>query len=453
MSAVDAARAVASDERIYRREFWTGCFDARRLARFRIAVAAVILLDVLERLRDFHTFYTDRGLLPRDRVFGAAVADNWSWLRWTGGSTGVALVFAIGIAAIVALVVGYRTRIATVIAWSFVLSVQRRCPQILDGGDLVESCLLFWLVWADAGATASLDARKHGARDAVAAFPVRMLQLQIAAIYFFTAIEKSDLGWYGGVALGRILQMQEFARPTAAWLLRLPALCRALSFAVPPTEAAIAVLMFLPWRRARLVAFACACALHLGIFVVMNVGMFSLLMPAAMTLALWPRPVAACERPRSWLWLIPGSLMALTLSSLVLQTRGTKLPSLASRLLFGCGISQSWPMFGHDAGLADFQWKAPAQLADGSRSPDILPAVAPSLTSQRRYWVYARWLKLSESMSDPTMRSVVAAYLCRRYNVAAQPKMTRFDLLLVVRDLVVAETRERKLLHQECVDR
>src|SRR4051794_16352126 len=118
MSAVDPPRPAsdeprpASDERMYKRAFWTGSFDARRLAHFRIAVAAVILLDCVERLRDFHAFYTDRGVLPRDRVFGVAGPENWSWLMLTGSGVGVGVVFVIGITALVALVVGHRTRLA-----------------------------------------------------------------------------------------------------------------------------------------------------------------------------------------------------------------------------------------------------------------------------------------------------------------------------------------------------
>ena len=316
MPAAEAAPATASDERIYRRNFWLGAFDARILARFRIAFAAVLIWDVLERLRDFHTFYTDRGMFPRGVVFAGPW---WNPARWSifmlgGDALTVGVLYALGVLALVALLVGYRTRWAAVLSWIFITSLQRRSPWILDGADGVERVMLFWLMWADAGGAASLDVRlgRRTPAQQVAALPVRLLQLQIAAIYFFTALGKSDIGWYSGAALGRILQLVEFARPTAKWLLAHPSLCKWLSVTIPPLEAAIAILMLSPWRRARYLAIAGSVALHVSIFVFMDVGMFSLLMPITMILALPTTEHADGERVRLRRpLLVPAALMAL----------------------------------------------------------------------------------------------------------------------------------------------
>ncbi len=445
------------EERIYRREFWLGGFDARRLALFRIVFASVVLWDILERLRDFHTFYTDAGMFPRTAVFHGPwwVSARWSLFAATGDPRFVGLIYAAGIAALIALVFGYRTRLATIASWIFVLSLQRRLPDILDGADAVEAVLLFWLSWADAGAQLSLDVAlgRRPLQASVPALPVRLIQLQIAAVYFFTALSKSDISWYNGAALGRVLRMAMFARPTTAWLLQLPAVCKVLSIAIPPSEAAIAILMFTPWRRARYAALAAAIALHGSILLFMNVGMFSIVMPAAMTIAL-PGGVPRSDGRRRWWSLVPALLMTLVLASLALLPWNMALPLPLVRVLEAAGLVQSWQMFGADPGGLDFSWRAPAQLADGTTVDDVLPQLAPKLSSRRSYLTYARWLKLREAMWRPEPRTLVATYLCRRYVATERRPLRSLDLLVTARYLTAYGTtsseRTTKLLHQEC---
>lgn len=88
--------------------------DSRALAAFRISLGALLLADLLLRARDLTAFYTDAGVLPRAllreqfptfaRVSLHAVSGSL-WLQ--------ALLFLVAGGAALALLLGYRTTLAT----------------------------------------------------------------------------------------------------------------------------------------------------------------------------------------------------------------------------------------------------------------------------------------------------------------------------------------------------
>src|SRR6185369_3440973 len=159
----------------FRRAFWTGEIDARVPALLRIALGIVIVTDLVDRLRDLFTFFTDLGVVPR-----SAFPMRWSIFAATGQPGPTAALFLLGIPIGVALMVGYRTRAASVLAWVFLTSVMARNPYICDGGDTVLRLLLFWSMFADLGARYSFDVRlgRRPARATVPAIAVRALQIQ-----------------------------------------------------------------------------------------------------------------------------------------------------------------------------------------------------------------------------------------------------------------------------------
>jgi hypothetical protein len=420
---------MTSDERIYRRDFWLGIVSARPVAIFRIALASVVLLDLLERLRDFHTFYTDRGLFPRSVALGDAwLSVDWSIFELTGSGWGVGVLYALGLLATAALLLGYRTRAANILTWIFLTSLQRRNSFVLDGSDTVERVLLFWLAWADSGAQLSLDVRlgRQMRNDAVQALPVRLIQMQIAAIYFFAAIEKSDVAWYGGGALERILQNPEMARPAAALLLHAPRLLRWVTAAIPPTELVIALLILSPFRRGRNLAFWLAVALHLPIFVFMAVGLFSIVMPLAVTIVRFPPPVTAPFPGRRWWHVIPaGAMLAslVCLSQTLLTGHCGASPRAITRFF---ALEQSWTMFSRLPGEVTLEWRAPGRFTDGAKTDDVFALALPRLRTPLRYWTYARWFKLREAMRRQETLPPMAGYVCRRVNFERSVKLETF---------------------------
>lgn len=444
-----------------RARIWRDRYDAVAIARVRIAFAAVVLYDLCEGLRDFYTFYTDRGLLTAaDNLRHGLTFSNWSILTLVTSPAGVGVVWAIAILAFVALAAGFYTRLANFVGWVLLVSIQQHLTPILDGADLVLRVVCFWLLFVDSGAALSLDVRlgRRAPSPSVPAFPVRLVQLQVAVIYLVTGAYKLNDVWLSGVAMVRVLHMHEFVRAWSACLLAWPRLCAATSYVVPLYELAIGVLLLTPWRRSRRVGLIAAYALHLGILVVLRVGLFSPVMMAVL-LVFIDRPVAAAaveEAPPRWrqaAWAVAGTLMAFVL---VTEALAYIAPDLPPQILIApqstLSILQSWAMF-ERPWATDYEWHGRGVLVDG-RSVD-LDGAFPEIFGSPPSFTYARWLKLRGNMSKRGVRTVVTRYVCRRYNASARVPLRGFDLLVVTRDTITrvpTPASPELVLHQDCAD-
>ena len=139
--------------------------DLRSLGVLRIAVGALILIDLIHRSTDMVAHYTDIGAFPRS----AAIENAYS--RWTfslhmmNGTWQVqAVLFVVAAAFAVALMVGYRTRLATIVSWFLLLSLQNRNWLILPGDNLMRA-LLFWAIFLPWGARFSVDKIRNPSWD------------------------------------------------------------------------------------------------------------------------------------------------------------------------------------------------------------------------------------------------------------------------------------------------
>ena len=121
----------------------------------------LLLCDLAGRARFLRVHYTDEGVLPLDVLTPSA--SSWTFsLYWLDGSFAfTATMF--GIAAIFALMllVGWRTRLATVASWALLLSLHYRNIPLCSAGDLIFRLLLFWAMFLPLGACASVDSRRR----------------------------------------------------------------------------------------------------------------------------------------------------------------------------------------------------------------------------------------------------------------------------------------------------
>lgn len=133
--------------------------DLRALAAIRVAVGAILLVDLALRARFLTTLYTDAGVFPR-----SALRESHSGLAGvsvhalTGTTAGVAALFlAAGLAAL-ALLVGYRTTLATAVSLVLLASLHARNPLVLNAGDSLLRRLLLWGLFLPLGEVWSVDA-------------------------------------------------------------------------------------------------------------------------------------------------------------------------------------------------------------------------------------------------------------------------------------------------------
>ena len=276
---------------------WFGEIDLAPVGLFRIAYGVLFFNWIWQLWPDLGAFFTDEGILPRASSLSLA-SDRFSILMAFGASWQVALFWAASLVVAVMVIVGYRSRLACALAFIATISFQERNPLILDGSDLVYRMLPFWLTFASPGARYSLDAALQRARgESVSgtgwAFPVRLLQLQVAWIYLATGLEKM-LGtkWPGGTATYYAMQLKHtFGRGYADFLVRNDIIVRAMTWGTLAVELGFLPAVFFPAFQPylTLLAVAGAAMLHMGIALFMNVGNFPVIMLAALILFLPPR--------------------------------------------------------------------------------------------------------------------------------------------------------------------
>lgn len=276
--------------------FWAGEIDLAPVALFRVVFGALLFNWFWQLYPNLAPFFTDEGMLPRRSLLEFYPA-RISLLNAVGEWWAVALFWAASLVIAVMVTIGYRTRLACLLAFVALSSFQWRNPLILDGSDLVFRTIPLWLAVAASGDRFSLDAALRRARgDAPSgrgwALPVRLLELQYAWIYLASALEKlAGPAWLNGTATWYALQLKHtFGRAWADFLVRDPMLVRLQTWGTLVGELVFLPLAFAPVFQtfARLLAIAIAAALHAGIALFMNVGNFPIVMLAGLILFLPP---------------------------------------------------------------------------------------------------------------------------------------------------------------------
>jgi hypothetical protein len=240
--------------------------------------------------------------------------DAWKRSGETLQSTQV--LFAAYLLALACMTLGLFTRTATVVALLMANTFFCRFSDLMNGGDDLVRNALYFLVFSPAGAVWSLDrawrmhrlarlARALGLPPPDAAAPVivapwsiRLMQIQLCAMYLFSGLCKADpnavaelvvglfrgnsnvltelggrLDWLDGQAMYWILNDVSLCRWPYAWLPVPLAVCRLLSWGTLAFE--IGFTFLVPFRRLRPWLLVAGVALHAGIFAAMEIGWFS----------------------------------------------------------------------------------------------------------------------------------------------------------------------------------
>jgi hypothetical protein len=261
--------------------------DVRSLAAFRIAMAALVLLDLADRARDLTEHYTDWGVFPRATRIDMEhnlhhYSGTWGWSLHlaTGTTWGQALLFLLAAFFAVWMLIGYRTRLATAVSWLLFASLVYRNPLVEDAGDVIMRTVLFWSMFLPLGATASVDRLLR--RDVPAAprsfvsIAGAALLLQICMIYWATAAEKYSPVWTSDyTALYYTLSIDAFATPFGHRFLAYPQLLRYLTAAIYWLEWIGPLVAISPLARTwpRLIVVLAICGFHLGTAFTMELGL------------------------------------------------------------------------------------------------------------------------------------------------------------------------------------
>ncbi len=201
------------------------------------------------------------------------------------------LLYLCGFLVSVAFLLGWKSRITSVLFFVFTWSLYQRNYFAIDGGDNVIFLISFYLMFADVGRRFSLDAYAAARAGREVAVPwwramlhnyaVLACLVQICMLYLFAGLWKANSHmWLDGTAIYYILRVNEFQLPGISPLIYHSALLGVLS-----CYATIIFEMLLPfdvWKRnMRIWMLLGAIVLHLSIGIVMGLMYFSLAMIAA----------------------------------------------------------------------------------------------------------------------------------------------------------------------------
>ena len=263
--------------------------DARSLAVFRVFVGALVVADLLSRSRNFSFYYTESGVVPRSLAREYAAEYAFSVYHLTTDPTLIAALFGLQGLIALQLIVGYRTRIATVLTFLFVVSLDHHNPFVLSYADTLFRLLLFWAIFLPLGERWSVDAvhRERPARPHVASVASVLVLGQMVFMYVVNAAHKreSEL-WTGGEATALIMGLDEMTFLLGDTVRQLPPILLQIGTLAWFYMLASAWLLILLRGRPRLVLVSLFAGAHATFAVTVRIGAFAYVALAGLTLFL-----------------------------------------------------------------------------------------------------------------------------------------------------------------------
>jgi hypothetical protein len=446
--------------------------DLRSLAFLRIALGTIILVDLASRARLLATNYTDLGAHPRSAVLAYREPGSLPSLHLLSGEVEIqAALFGIAAAVAFALVVGWHTRLATLLSWLLAISLQGRHELVLDGGDHALRHLLFWCMFLPLGAWGSLDARRRGrppAARTVCTPASAALLLQGASLFLVTGLVKTGPEWTtDGTAIRYAVSREWWARPFAEWLLSHPFLPELLTPLVRWWEILGPLLLFVPVAVVplRAIGIAGTWGMLLGLGLGLKLNLFPFIAGSGLIAflpgVLWDRlgirtPAAAPMSPEPPRQLraaarLAGNvaLVALLLLLVVWMNARTvnhalappaSLERFATRLQMG----QGWMMYAPSPRHVDVAFAHRGQLVNGvpidlDRAPG-----GPAWDAVRRAWQDYRFLYFLQRLYAPRWQGPLdeyARWLCRRWNADTRGggRLESVSVASVTREIVLGD--------------
>jgi len=459
--------------------------DPRSLALFRIGLGVLLLANLAGRAPYFRMLYGAGGVLPEEVV--TRFAPGWTapyFAYQIDGSGPTLLALALVSAAFaLMLVLGWRTRLATVASWFLLVSLNTRNYLATSYDDYVLTLLLFFAMFLPLGARFSLDSRARAGpapQGSVLSGGSVALILQFACIYFFSALLKTGETWHSeGSAVFYALSQNYVARFGASAVLEQRELLALLTRTTFAWELLVGPLLLLPFWNGpiRTLVVVSVWGFHAGLGLFMTLFLFPWVMAvgAVALLPAWAwerlpggaRPRAAASQLQSearagraaWLiaplrWLthaVPLLALAYVLAfNLVGLSPEGELPAWLRSVGSTLRLNQRWAMYAPDPTHWDYFHVIPGSLADGRRvdllrdgrvltpdPPDTLPWRGPS-----RAW--ALYLDHARAHRHKGPGLGLASWYCRSWNQAhaGSERLVKVEWLLVRFDLRRERARE-----------
>ena len=263
-------------------DFWFAPQPTAVLGLIRIAYGLLMTAWTLSLLPTLMHFFSSDGILPQTPAYDQPSQRGlWTVFEWFPSDGALVAGWVLLLVGSIFLTLGLFTRLAALVVFVLVISLQRRTPLVHNAGDVVLRILGLYLVFAPAGASLSLDRLRRFGRRAFWHFPphapivIRLLQIQISIIYISTVWAKvRGEAWNDGTAVIYSLSLDDLSRfPVPSFVLESALLANVATWSVLAIELGIGILV---WnRKLRPYVLLVGVGMHLGIDIGLRVGFFS----------------------------------------------------------------------------------------------------------------------------------------------------------------------------------
>ncbi|MFB6214127.1 MAG: HTTM domain-containing protein [Candidatus Nanohaloarchaea archaeon] len=204
--------------------------DARSLALFRVLAGLLVVVDIVLRSRNFRFFYTDSGVVPVELAKRFA-GDSLSVYFLSGDPLYVGFLFILTVVFGLMMVFGYRTRLATVMSFVLVASLDIRNGLVTSYADTLFRHLLFWAIFLPLGKRFSVDAvlnSDRSGKEIVAGVASLAILMKVVSMYFVNGYLKlgSEL-WMSGKAAPLVIGRDSLSFLLGDYITYFPGLLKA----------------------------------------------------------------------------------------------------------------------------------------------------------------------------------------------------------------------------------
>ena len=264
-------------------QFWLKSIDARQYAALRIAFGGLSVVYLLGLLPYVEAQFSGLGWLRDIQQIAVQNGGSWSLFFIQAGAQATTLAYAIvwmGIIAAFMLMIGWQSRLAAFITWLVWVSLWNRNPLLLDGDDAILKLMCFYLMLSSCGNCWSVDACLQIKPQQVSVWPLRLIQFQIALIYFVSGwVKFHSPEWLDGTIMQYVLIHPQYSRWDGWSFIDNPLLSGVL----------VALAGFIRWwellfpfllikARSRNISLLIGILFHAGLLLTMNLRWFPVIM-------------------------------------------------------------------------------------------------------------------------------------------------------------------------------
>jgi hypothetical protein len=263
--------------------FWFKTIDARRYAVLRIAFGGLSAIYLALLLPYAGDQFSRTGWLGQLQQLALQNGGSWSLFFLAPISDSLIftyLLFALGIIAALLLMIGWHSRLMAFFTWLIWVSLWNRNSLLLDGDDAVLKLMCFYLMLSPCGNNWSIDKGMRQLPEQVPVWPLRLIQFQIALIYFVSGwVKFHSPEWLNGDILRYVLVHPQYSSWDGWSLLESPVALKILAGLadfIRWWEVLFPILLLNVYTRG--LALSIGVLFHLGLLITMNLRGFPVIM-------------------------------------------------------------------------------------------------------------------------------------------------------------------------------